>query len=388
MKESQKVKEKYYKDGHVMLGEHYSSKVKKLHELYEADKFKARVYFMNERHDFNNSRLVFFIEKNGDFDIVNFVRTYGISKTNRMYSREKRTFQLKFSKNKFTLIHLNRVSAPTISNIANKSIGLTETYDLPTDIFGIIGDRFAWVRFISENYTLHNISLNTFINKKLFTLKKALKHALKCPYPVAKMLNESKTTHNGISYLKYYMDYISNVESLKPSWVNEKFDLFYDSLKMAKIVDKKVNASWSDRRLKEEHDKWSKIINDVMFIDCDRKMNITQVFEDFSKFSKYKIITTTRRLAEEGLTMNHCVGSYVSKIEAGRSAIYVLPGHTFEVTKKWYKGKELLQLGQIVTYGNGKADNKIKKEVVEAIENFNGGRKDNKGYWSEEILPF
>ena len=56
--------------------------------------------------------------------------------------------------------------------------------------------------------------------------------------------------------------------------------------------------------------------------------------------------------------------------------------------KKWYKGKELLQLGQIVTYGNGKADNKIKKEVVEAIENFNGGRKDNKGYWSEEILPF
>ena len=388
MKESQKVKEKYYKDGHVMLGEHYSSKVKKLHELYEADKFKARVYFMNERHDFNNSRLVFFMKKNGDFDIVNFVRTYGISKTNRMYSREKRTFQLKFSKNKFTLIHLNRVSAPTISNIGNKSIGLTETYDLPTDIFAIIGDRFAWVRFVSENHSLHNISLNTFINKKLFTLKKALKHALKCPYPVAKMLNESKTTHNGISYLKYYMDYISNVESLKPSWVNEKFDLFYDSLKMAKIVDKKVNASWSDRRLKEEHDKWSKIINDVMFIDCDRKMNITQVFEDFSKFSKYKIITTTRRLAEEGLTMNHCVGSYVSKIEAGHSAIYVLPGHTFEVTKKWYKGEELLSLGQIVTYGNGKADNKIKKEVVEAIENFNGGRKDNKGYWSKEILPF
>ena len=28
MKESQKVKDKFYKDGHVMLGEHYSSKVK------------------------------------------------------------------------------------------------------------------------------------------------------------------------------------------------------------------------------------------------------------------------------------------------------------------------------------------------------------------------
>jgi len=391
MKESQKVKEKFYKDGHVMLGEHYSSKVKKLYELYESDKFKARVYFMNEKYDFVNSRLVLFMKDNGDFDIVNFVRTYGISKTNIIYSREKRTFQLKFSKNKFTLIinkKQSRVIAPTLSNILNEIMHLDSTYESDTEILNLLSERFSWVRFIRENTSLHNISLNTFINKKLFSLKKALKHALKCPYPVAKMLNESKTSHNGIAYLKYYMDYISNVESLKPSWVNEKFDLFYDSLKMAKIVDKKVNASWSDRRLKEEHDKWSKIINDVMFIDCDRKMNINEVFEDFSKFSKYKIITTTRRLAEEGLTMNHCVGSYVSKIEAGRSAIYVLPGHTFEVTKKWYKGKELLQLGQIVTYGNGKADNKIKKEVVEAIENFNGGRKDNKGYWSKIILPF
>ena len=93
MKESQKVKDKFYKDGHVILGEHYSSKVKKLYELYESDKFKARVYFMNEKYEFDNSRLVLFMKDNGDFDIVNFVRKYGISKTNIIYSREKRTAQ-------------------------------------------------------------------------------------------------------------------------------------------------------------------------------------------------------------------------------------------------------------------------------------------------------
>jgi len=45
----------------------------------------------------------------------------------------------------------------------------------------------------------------------------------------------------------------------------------------------------------------------------------------------------------------------------------------------------LLQLGQIVTYGNGKPNEAIKKEVIEAIENFNGSKKSIN---EDEILPF
>ena len=398
MKESQKVKEKFYKDGHIMLGEHYSSKVKKLYELYESDKFKARVYFMNEKYDFTNSRLVLFMKVNGDFDIVNFVRTYGISKTNRVYSREKRTFQLKFSKNKFTLIINNRQSrviAPTFSNILNEIMHFGSVYPLTNEsdkeILNLLSERFAWIRFIRENTSLHNISLNTFINKKLFTLKKALKYYFKCPYPVAKLFNDSKTSHNGITYVRHYMDYISNIESLKSSWVNESFDFLYDCLKMAKIVDKKVNASWSDRRLKEEHDKWSKTINDIMFIDCDREMNISKIFLDFEKFSNYKVIKTTKRLAQEGLSMNHCVGSYVSSIENYNCGIYTLNKHTLELKKIWLKGKEILKVGQLVTFSNAAPNETLKKEVIECVNNFNKKLHDT---WldanneKEEIFPF
>ena len=398
MKESQKVKEKFYKDGHVMLGEHYSSKVKKLYELYESDKFKARVYFMNEKYDFVNSRLVLFMKNNGDFDIVNFVRTYGISKTNRVYSREKRTFQLKFSKNKFTLIINNkqsRVIAPTLSNILNQIMHFGSVYESDKEILNLLSERFAWIRFIRENTSLHNISLNTFINKKLFTLKKALKYYFKCPYPVAKLFNDSKTSHNGITYVRHYMDYISNIESLKSSWVNESFDFVYDCLKMAKIVDKKVNASWSDRRLKEEHDKWSKTINDIMFIDCDREMNISKIFLDFEKFSNYKVIKTTKRLAQEGLSMNHCVGSYVSSIENYNCGIYTLNKHTLELKRSWVKGKEILKVGQLVTFSNAAPNETLKKEVIECVNNFN---KESQGdTWldtnneqcdEDEIFPF
>ena len=395
MKESQKVKEKFYKDGHVMLGEHYSSKVKKLYELYESDKFKARVYFMNEKYDFVNSRLVLFMKNNGDFDIVNFVRTYGISKTNRVYSREKRTFQLKFSKNKFTLIINNkqsRVIAPTLSNILNQIMHFGSVYESDKEILNLLSERFAWIRFIRENNSLHNISLNTFINKKLFTLKKALKYYFKCPYPVAKLFNDSKTSHNGITYVRHYMDYISNIESLKSSWVNESFDFVYDCLKMAKIVDKKVNASWSDRRLKEEHDKWSKTINDIMFIDCDREMNISKIFLDFEKFSNYKVIKTTKRLAQEGLSMNHCVGSYVSSIENYNCGIYTLKKHTLELKRSWLKGKEVLRVGQLVTFSNAAPNETLKKEVIECVNNFN--KKSQDDTWvdenneEEEIFPF
>ena len=396
MKESQKVKEKFYKDGHVMLGEHYSSKVKKLYELYESDKFKARVYFMNEKYDFVNSRLVLFMKDNGDFDIVNFVRTYGISKTNRVYSREKRTFQLKFSKNKFTLIinkKQSRVIAPTLSNILNEIMHFGSVYESDKEILNLLSERFAWIRFIRENTSLHNISLNTFINKKLFSLKKALKYYFKCPYPVAKLFNDSKTSHNGIAYVRHYMGYISNIESFKSSWVNESFDFVYDCLKMAKIVDKKINASWSDRRLKEEHDKWSKTINDIMFIDCDREMNISEIFLDFEKFSNYKVIKTTKRLAQEGLSMNHCVGSYVSRIETYSCAIYTLNKHTLELKRSWLKGKQVLSIGQLVTFSNGAPNEILKKEVIECVNNFNKKLHDITCVETlidedEEIFPF
>ena len=95
------------------------------------------------------------------------------------------------------------------------------TYESDTEILTLLSERFSWVRFIRENTSLHNISLNTFINKKLFSLKKSLSYYFKCPYPVAKLFNNSKTSHNGIAYVRHYMDYISNIESLKSSWVKK-----------------------------------------------------------------------------------------------------------------------------------------------------------------------
>ena len=371
MKENKKIKEKYYKDEHVTLGEHNSGNVEKLYELYEKDKFKARVYYMNEKLGFTNSKLILFMNKNGDFDIVNFNRTYGISKTNIIYSREKRTFQLKFSKRKFALILNNRATCPTFQQIVIGSCQVEHQLNLEKTIIATLSERFSWLRFVKEYRSIHNISLNTFVNKKLFSLKKALTYQYKCPYPVAKKINESKVYSRAIDFVKYYTDYLSNIESLKSSWVNEHFDLFYDTLKLAKIVDKKVNASWSFRRLKEEHDKWSEIINNIMFLDCSREIKIDPIFEGFAEKSNCSLIETTKDLAEEGLRMNHCVSSYISDIERGVCGIYNFKKHTIELRKKKLEGVRVLYISQIVTYGNKKADEIVLKEVLVDINNFN-----------------
>ena len=43
-------------------------------------------------------------------------------------------------------------------------------HDTNKDILYLLSERFAWVRFIRENTSLHNISLNTFINKKYYKI--------------------------------------------------------------------------------------------------------------------------------------------------------------------------------------------------------------------------
>ena len=382
MRESQKLKEKCFTDGHIVINENHSVHVKRLFEIYESDKIKARVYFMNTiESNLTEGRQVVFTKKNGDFEIVNFIKKIRITKENKLISKEKSTFQLKFSDNKFTLItdyhdQKNIAIPPTITNIKKTIYRFEKFYSSKQDILNFLCGRFAWIRFANENRALHETNFNTFINKELFTLKKALRYVYNCPYPAAKLMNDKGFKPK---YFKPYIDYISNIESLKEEWIKEELDFLYDCLKMAKALNKKVNASWSYRRLVEENNKWSEILNNIILVDLARKIKVDSLFLDFASFSNYQIIKTTKRLAQEGLSMNHCVGSYLSKIESGCKGIYTLKNHTLELTSRYLKGERILLVVQLVSYGNGKADENIENEVHDSVIKFNKSKLKNKG---------
>lgn len=357
------------------LHETRNPEIDKLVKIYKQDRFKARVVYMNGDKDlYSSHKLMLFTLKNGDFNMVLFKKTFGINKINVMYSNESRVITLVYKGGKFHKI----VKRGTNSYVQQITF-LNLTQDAPWEFGNVIKkffiEKFTWLRHMDENHILLDMAFNSIIDKKLFSLKKALVHKYKVPYPVAKIFHTANGCSDLVKYVPTYLPYIKNIENFNPSWLNGKnsdvFLLFYDSIKMGRILDKQVNCSWSEKRLKEEHDKWSNEISDIVFTHDNREMNVGQIYKDFHEFSKLPIITTTREMAMEGKKQNHCVASYVSSVDTHSCGIFKVGEYTLELKKRNAKGHQLLILGQIRGFGNKNATENTYKEVVNLLADFN-----------------
>lgn len=391
------------------LHQNDSSKVEHLFKLYKKDKYISRVVYMNDPIGYENFRLVLFTEENGDFSIVYFRKKYGISISNRIYNSEKRMLTISYKEGKFWLIDnlgRNKVVRPLTMNFLIGcfpifQIGMKESKEVEI-ILNKLEERFTWIRFIREQNVLGNTAFNTIIKNKLYNLKKALQFQYKMPKPVALIIHKSND-HWVKNYFKYYLPYIKNIESLKKEWIEEKginsqINLLRDTLKMAKILDEKVNCSWSTKRLRQEHDDFTKRINDIIFIGSDRQMKINKVYIKFAEHSGFELIRTTKEIAYEGKKQNHCVGTYVNKVENGNCAIYRVNGHTLELNTKWEKDsqKSLLSIGQLRGYANSNPPSELKHMVHEKVKLFNielleakPEDLDKTGFYDDwDVLPF
>ena len=336
-----------------------------LYKIYQKNKYNARVYFMNESSNiFANTRCGIFDEPNGDFTIVVFTKKHGISKTNKMYNRESRVLSIIKKGNKF-YFKQNKTFLPlTYSHL----MGINFDYKVvPTLV-----ERLPWLRFMTEHNICRNVSFNTMVSKKIFSLEKALRHEYKLPLPAAKILVDISDYQ--ASYLKYYIEYLDNVENLHNTLPTYDFGIFYDTVKMAKTLDKRVNCSWSTKRLKDEHDKWSKEITDIVFTENDRKLTLGQIYLDFAESSGFKILQTTKEMNLEGRRQNHCVATYVKKADNGNCAIYSISDYTLELTKSWINNytKQVLQITQFKGYKNCEAPQELYDMVKSELVKFNG----------------
>jgi hypothetical protein len=352
--------------------------VETLFKIYQKNKYNARVYYMNENANiFVSTRCGVFDEPNGDFSIVCFSRKYGISKTNKMYNRESRKFSIIKKDNKL-YYNQNKIFLPlTYSNL----MGLSIEYS----IIPALVERLPWLRFMTEHDVCRNVSFNTLISKKIFSLEKALKLEFKLPLPSAKLLH--KMNEYQVRYLKYYIEYLDNVENLHNTLPTYDFSIFYDTVKMAKTLDKKVNCSWSTKRLKEEHDKWSKEITDIVFTEGDRKLTISNIYLDFAESSGFKILQTTKEMNLEGRKQSHCVATYVNKADNGNCGIYSISDYTLELGRKWVNNhtKQVLFIAQFRGYKNCDAPKELYAMVEDELTKFNGMAYKNE---TEDSLPF
>lgn len=375
---SKKLKDFWYCDSHHVLYEssEEGDKVNKLFGLYKKDPYIARVVFNNNNYRYNRFRLVLFTKKNGDFNITIIMKNYGISKTNRIYNRDKKIASITYKDGKFWDYNPRRVRHLDYYSLTSFiSLNLYLSFDdeiraLNDKIFELLTERFSWLRWLKEFHEetreFEIITLNTVVKYKLYSKNKALKHLYQKPLPIAK-----KFLKFGFkpSYIKMYKDYIIKSETANDEVLKSEY--LKDTLRLSKILDKKVNLNWSVKRLKHEHDKYAKELNDIVFINDSEPLNNNIMFIKFEESSGLELIKTTKDLALEGIKQSHCVGSYNSTINSGASGIYRVQNYTLELGFKIDDKTNGLYIKQFRAFNNTKPPTSVRASVVDLITDFN-----------------
>lgn len=377
-----------------LLREDRSPDIEKLVNVYKKDRYMARIVFMNSQGDdkYQSRRLGMFTEKNGDFNIVLFIKSFGINKNNVMYSNERREVSISYKDGKF-YTSFRTGSSRYVNQLTRCNLSQNLNSVEANKVKMIFIEKFSWLRHLCDEELLLNTSFNKITRDKIFSLKKAISYEYGgIPYPVAKMFHKYKVHGNRLAYIKTYLGYIKNVENFNKRWLdnNHNFDIFWDTLKMGRILNKQINCSWSEKRLKAEHDKWAKDITDVVFAYDNREMRIDKLYQRFQEFSDFEMITDTRGMALEGRRQNHCVATYVSSVDYGHCAIYKVGDYTLEVRKIVEAGQFILVIGQLRGYGNKSAPKDLEDNIVSKLKEFN---KNNGVDASDEVyhtdyLPF
>ena len=377
----------------TLLNESKDSKVDKLFEVYAEDKEKARIYYHLNKPtcNFIMNRTVLFEYENGDFRFARMAEKIGISSTGKMYISKKTIEAISYNK-KSGFYHfdntngrggyikqLNYLSLKNFSHQFNNYSFDEEMNGVvkPNIMMDYMTERFGWIRYIGES-TFWGITFNVIKRKKLFNLKAMYRHVYGCPYPQAKIVHEYTMSNSGGKYLQVWNEqkkYLINIESLTRDFFMNP--LFIDSCRMAQMVGKKVNCSWSEKRLKLEHDNWAKTITQVLLETEElRDLKIGLIFKEFAEYSGFEMLLTNHALMEEGVRMNHCVGTYSSIVDSGQSAIYRVFGCTLELRVSSVRNTETeisttnLVIGQYMDIGNRRAPQESWNYVNEMLGRF------------------
>jgi hypothetical protein len=353
----------------TLISEYKNSTVDTLFELYAKDKAQAKIYYHLNQSSFTVIRKVLFEYANGDFKFVKIHKTYGISSNNKMYHSEK-TLESIIYKNKKFYHYSNHYKKPFITTLSFSNLRMfLNNFGNDNVVLDYLKSKIGWIRFIEEDYMFHMVSFNTVIKNKLYNKKAMLRHLYRCPYPVAKFVHEyTKSIPSPFKYLKVWYEIrkrLINIESL----TEEKFrlNIFSDVCKFSQMVGKTVNCSWGLKRFETEHNKWNKIIVDVLLVNEPLKdLEIHNVFREFAEYSGFDMLLTNHDLISEGRLMNHCVGTYGEHVNNGLCAIYRVHNHTLEVRKN-NKG---LYIGQYMGYRNASAPKELYDKVKEVVDSF------------------
>lgn len=340
----------------ILRQEH--TNVDKFKELIKKDPKIARVWLSNNEV---LSYTEYFTDNGSNFVISSVETNYGISITNKLYANHTTLKSIIVKNNTFYVKYRNSIQALSYSHL-NSMNKAWQT---------ILFERHPWIKFVCENKI--PIIFNTIYRKKLFSFEDCVKYLYKTNYPTAKKLHNVFYDSGVIKFYKRALPYLYNLENFNFELLeNNMYSLFQDSIKMAKLLQKKINCAWSTKRLTQEHDNWAKEITDILANIDNQPLTIDKQYLDFNEYFGGGLLTESKDLVKEGYSQGNCVASYISKVNSGKCAIFHVNGHTVELGKLYnVNSNPKLYLAQIKSKYNGKADIEIERKIQSALILFN-----------------
>lgn len=407
-----KIKDPERKPKWTLFQEFVNPNVNLLFDVYKIDPKKARVLYCQRKTEHKQVRFVLFEWPNDEFRIAKIVKSFGISKTNRIYSSEKTHMSIRYTKGKFYYQNGLRIKQATWSEINSFIYDMLEDktsgYSAIDDnvCYKFLLEKFGWIRNIREDYNSHGITLNLIKSRKLFSKKAMQRYQFKTTYPSIKIIEANLGNFEYSSFLKMWDEMrhnLINTENLTEEFIKSPY--LKDTSLMADALGEKINCAWSAKRLKLEHDKWAKRVTEVILeFEPLRDLKVNNIFKLFEEFSGYELLRTNHELIAEGKRMGHCVGTYSSKVDGGTCGIFRANDCTLElvVQKPYYKSdmefsadlgiSDFLRVNQYRGFSNDSAPSIYQDVVNELVLEFN--KTHMKNYRSTEtiemadILPF
>lgn len=172
----------------------------------------------------------------------------------------------------------------------------------------------------------------------------------------------------GISVAKnfdHYMDYL-----VKSTDNTSRFNM--DDLEMqATILDRKIDYNWSERRLEEEHNAWTK---EIMLLKKDNLSNKPidklQWFKDKHHLlnNHFTLLDNELDIFEEATNMSHCLyTNYLNYIKRGSYVAYHVTYNGEDVTFGMFISSDKLNIDQVQGKGNSRPSISIEKFIGESI---------------------
>jgi hypothetical protein len=366
------------KPTYTLIYESDKTNVSELFRVYKESPFRARVKFFNKgKNNFSFNRVVLFEFENGEFEISHFINYFGISTTNKIYSSQKKISSVIYRKEKFWYTNNKKIQPLTfellrgfIGDCENISVYVNKTTEriLGSKIFQYFKKRFHWFKTVYENKVSYRLTFNKIVKDEIFKLKDMSLAVLGVHHKLGEIILSSKRFgqivtggKKGIVIWRGFMKILDGVEHLTEEMLNSEY--FYDTCRMARILGRRVNCRWSLNRLKTEHDIWAREITNILLeSELEVELNVRPIFKAFANFSGFKLLSTNKDMLAEGMVQNHCVGTYMNKVDRGACAIYHVDGYTLELSHvtESFKIKESID-GQIPQYRN--VEKKILKNV-------------------------